>query len=184
MAGQDFARRWTARFGATPPLGHRLREHAGSWWLRIHSLPGASRYARTDDERRETRRRMYQAADAVLGAGRRCWVVVPEYELGRHGRLPERPELALAPALRVQGPDESRATVFRAARVVWRADAFEAVLDAIADDRRRALWATLDMSGVFAPYDGGADLVLADEARRDGLRSGFAGWLSDRSDGL
>ena len=37
---------------------------------------------------------------------------------------------------------------------------------------------------VFAPYDGGADLIVRSSERAKALRAGFVDWLSGRADGL
>jgi hypothetical protein len=37
---------------------------------------------------------------------------------------------------------------------------------------------------VFAPYDGGVDLIFSNVERRDQYRQRFSAWLSARPDGL
>jgi hypothetical protein len=58
------------------------------------------------------------------------------------------------------------------------------VLVAIAEDRLRALWLETNSGEIYAPYDGGADLILADPGRRDALAGRYRDWLSARPDGL
>ena len=64
------------------------------------------------------------------------------------------------------------------------AGAFDTLLDAIAADVQRALWVSARSGAVFAPYDGGADLIVPSEVERDALAETFAAWRSPRPDGL
>ncbi len=37
---------------------------------------------------------------------------------------------------------------------------------------------------IVAPYDGGIDFIIFDEAKRNDLRNKYRDWLSPRADGL
>lgn len=180
----EFETFWERRFGGTPPLGYRLRESYRDRWLRIHSLGDAKRHAESPTEREEVLARANRAGTAVLGEGSRCWLVVPEYELEADNRVPELPDAPLAPAMTFDDPDDDGAVTFWAAEVVWHEGAFDDVLNAIADDRRWALWVRMDTSEVFAPYDGGADLILSSGERKSALSEELGSWISRRPDGL
>jgi hypothetical protein len=55
----------------------------------------------------------------------------------------------------------------------------------VADDRVSNLMIVgLDERSVYHPYDGGADVILADRRQRDALRERYRDWLSTRPDGL
>jgi hypothetical protein len=70
------------------------------------------------------------------------------------------------------------------AAYVGRAAPNDTALRAVADDRVRALWVSEVTGEVFAPYDGGADLIVMSGERAELLRGTFASWLSPRTDGL
>jgi hypothetical protein len=182
----EFETFWNERFGETPPLGYYLRESFRPRWVRIHSLPEGKRYADDDGERGEVLARANAAGTAVLGEGSRCWVVVPEYELESNNSVPELGGVELRPAITVRDPDGSDAEeiTFWAAEVDWHSGRFDEMLRAIADDRRWALWVTQESADVFAPYDGGADLIASSDARSSSLREEMRPWLSQRGDGL
>lgn len=177
MASPEFASFWTLHFADTPPLGHRLRLRDASRWLRIHALPGGERYASSDTERDQILARLNGAATAVLGDEGRCWLVAPDHDGGLRARVPHVPAMT-------EHEDVESAVVFLVAPVIWRPGAFDELLGAVADDRCRALWIQRTTAEVFAPYDGGADLVLATPERRDELRDALADWVSPRADGL
>jgi hypothetical protein len=67
---------------------------------------------------------------------------------------------------------------------VWRAGAFDAFIEAVADNRVSGLFAALETGSVYAPYDGGADLFFTTGRERDLARERYDGWLSSRPDGL
>ncbi len=48
----------------------------------------------------------------------------------------------------------------------------------------RAMWVHSSTGEVFAPYDGGVDVVFSSVERRDLHRQRFSAWLSSRPDGL
>lgn len=170
---------WRSRFADLEPLGWRLRAALPERWLRVHALPGSKRYADTEAERQEIRTRARALASVVLGEGP-VWLLVLE-ERG----VPELPALGLAPALRFEADAPADAPrIYLAAKAPWRGPAFEALVEAIADDRCRALWLEPATGELLAPYDGGFDLILADGRRRDALAARWAGWLSSRPDGL
>jgi hypothetical protein len=175
---------WSATLGLVPPLGWRLRDQLHDNWLRIHTLPLSKRYPETRTEWAEVaKRQKAAAAEALGGVGRPCWVVVPVYgqDVRLHRRFDDLPGLKLARGF-VKVVDHRKVT-FWAARTVWKPSTFKVALRAVADDRFRALWAS-DKGDVFAPYDGGVDLILRPPARLAEVRSKFESWLSAHPEGL
>jgi len=78
-------------------------------------------------------------------------------------------------------PDEIS---YWASDATWDPVVERPTLVAVAEDRLRALWLNTVSKEVYAPYDGGADLILSTAERRDLLKQEFAGWLSARPDSL
>lgn len=60
----------------------------------------------------------------------------------------------------------------------------DALLVATADDQTSLKIVGSEVDWIYAPYDGGADVLAPDRIERDALRDGFSGWLSGRVDGL
>lgn len=52
------------------------------------------------------------------------------------------------------------------------------------DDERTQLVVNLNTGRIYAPYDGGADLLYANETERDDAGERFRTWGSWREDGL
>lgn len=181
-----FSAWWTERFGDTLPLGHALRSSFPDRWFRIHSLPESKRYANDDGERRVLLDRQELLADEVLGQKEPCFIVTPyeDIALGMKRKLAEFPNQTFSCELRGTDEPEEPDISCLVAEVSWDATDMKPALLAIAQDQLRALWINRNTNAIFAPYDGGVDVVLESRAQRDVLRDHFSQWLSARSDGL
>ena len=174
------------RFGATPPLGYRLREDHRPRWLRLHSLPESKRYADNDAERVELRMRASAAASEILPTGSPVWLVSCLFgEEPDQLRLSAAPSLVLERAGRYADPYLVGPCIAYAAQTTWPHRDFEQFVDAIAEDAMRAVWFSSVSGEAFAPYDGGIDLIVETPQRAEALRQVFPrNWLSPRPDGL
>ena len=182
---------WCDRYPASPPVGFALRGAYPDRWVRIHSLPGSRRYPGDDADWAELLRRHREVGTHILGTGGRCFVVLA-------GCTP--PEEAFAPESLLAGID-TRDLVFEAAAApfevplhepirvavaacTWDPDRLEPLLRAKANDEIGPLALVAEMTAeVYAPYDGGADMVL-EPSRVDIARRRFKEWLSPRENGL
>lgn len=180
--------RWLSEhFGATPPLGYCLRQEHGERWLRLHSLPGSKRYAEDETERSEVRRRAWAAASEILpSGGEPVWLVTGRFDdEARTLRLPEAPSLVFDYVGMYSDAVFEGSLMAYATQMSWPHPDFDRLVDAIAQDALRAVWMSSSTGEVFAPYDGGIDLVLATPQRTQALRRVFpADWFSPRADGL
>jgi hypothetical protein len=61
---------------------------------------------------------------------------------------------------------------------------FDLLLLEVAQDKLQALWVATDSGAVFAPYDGGADLIYPTGWQRDAARERHQAWLSAHPEGL
>ena len=185
-------RRWQSSFGATLPLGWRLRHELPSRWLRIHSLPESKRYAETATERDVLLKRHFAVARAVLGAclqgGPRCIVFVLRYpEPGETCAPPTLPGLEYLEfeSWRVPAPwDQEIECCIFAATLIWNEERLGRTLLAVAGEEERALFLSVETEQIYAPYDGGADLFMRDSIATANLKQRFRFWLSSRDDGL
>jgi hypothetical protein len=185
-----FPRWWADRFGQTPPLGYRLRQAFPERWLRIHSLPESKRYPQNAAELEIMLERHATVATEVLGRGAECLVVTATYHervaLGTTARWPDRGERSFEcfATMAEQGDQLPSDVSFWVAPSRWDPDAERDVLVGIADDRVRVLWLGIESGQVYAPYDGGADLILAEPGHRRVLSLAYRDWLSKLASGL
>jgi len=179
---------WNRCSPESPPVGWLLREALRSRWLRVHSLPESKRYAGTTAECDELLRRHNEVASEILGSGV-CALAVSAWSDDPNridwteqiqGALPN---LNFVHAWSWDGDDVPLQTGI--ARVEWCAGGLDALIRAVADDRTGPVALFSPATGeVYAPYDGGADLIVSTEDRKAQLRKRWQAWLSDRPDGL
>lgn len=172
-----------------PPLGHILRVEYPGRWLRIYSLPDEKRYADTPIEYSTLLTRHNAVATAVLGIGAKCLLIVgrpegdPQWQSERQ-TLPGIKETTFALFQSVSDEDEPVQTAmnFWCAPVRWHPERFDELLRAVADDEEEFIvFASLQSGEIYAPYDGGADLILQSSTRCDELKQKFGAWLPQHS---
>lgn len=196
MANEKLQRWWQLHYSKPfvsfmPPLGHILRAEFPDRWLRIHSLPGSKRYADTPVEYSTLLTRQNAVASAVLGIDAKCLLFVgrlegdPQWQSARQN-LAGLKETTFALFQSVSDEDEpaQMAMNFWCAPVRWHPERFDDLIRAIADDEEDYIvFASLKTGEIYAPYDGGADLILCSSSRRDELKQKFAAWLPHRASG-
>lgn len=189
-----FLNRWRQWYPDAPPVGFLLRQAYPDRWLRVHAMPEAKRSPTSGRDYAELLRRFNAVADEVLGAESPCVLVVLQ-ECGVAVDRRSADAGSIADHLTELGtlPEklwDQETGVFavpmciQAAATVWRGGDFDGLFSAVALDRIRALVVEQERGRVFAPYDGGADIILSATWERDQLRAHFSDWLSVRTDGL
>lgn len=161
-------------------MGHLLREAAAPRWFRIHSLPGGKRLPTNNLELAEIVRRHNTVATAVLGIGASSIAFLSEWSASRD--FSSWPIADSAPDWQLSEDDlesVSRAT-FRYRAFRWRPAEFDREIVATARDEVGPIAVlSLSTSGVYCPYDGGADLFVPEAGDVEPLRALFKEWLSE-----
>ncbi len=187
---------WQQNYSDCPPVGYLLRQQFHDRWTRIHTLPGAKRYANSDSEEREILRRHNALLSSVVGDGGRYVLVTTGYSAGIDP-VRSYPELQLE---RIGGPNEWWLTVARHeideeeyptfwhfffAAGDWKAGSSDNLLRLVAEDTvANVLLVDIECHSIYHPYDGGADIFTSSDSFRDLLKRDYRDWLSDRPDGL
>jgi hypothetical protein len=188
-------RRWMTLWPDCRPIGHELRTCASGRWVRFHSLPESKRYPRDEPEYDELLRRHHAVlGDLCVGAGADELLVLSTAWSGSAEPAERDPGLtALLPDAvywtAVQGEPDSDGfgywTHVYASRASWQSGELRPLLRYVADDRTRDIILTSrDLSWLYHPYSGGADVIAASERERDILRERYPQWLSARTTGL
>jgi len=187
LNAEIFARAWAQWYPDANPFGYELRWVYQNRWLRIHHLPLSKRWPETSAECKEVLVRQNTVATDVLGAAMSCWLLGYDYD-GATTLPANHPLISLlssAPILSLPPEDaESSPTTVFGGEVEWLPGRYDALLLAIAQDQLQALWIATDSGAVFAPYDGGADLIYPTALRRDAARLRYKAWLSAHPEGL
>jgi hypothetical protein len=180
-----------------PLVGHRLRQLLPQRWVRFHSLPGSKRYPDTDEQLDEIRRRHDLIAGALLGEGEPIVIVRRAYSRTASPVPPEDCdgqwssegfvwfESMSSSEIEGESSDEPPSyTHFWLSHSTFRPGAFAVPWALVANDVIRVLLVNVERRCVFAPYDGGVDVIAADSFVRDALRRDFDSWLSTHPLGL
>lgn len=182
-------------FGALLPTSPRIREWPDEW-VRFHSFPALQRYPHDDDDRQQLLRRhgrVIRTLRRQFGGGRLVGLsvgITPWWGVDENGqpkRIHHRP--TVLPGLRhmfntFHRPDNDddgdvcatdQVTAAGLRRHLLRQT--RTLLPDIAVIDESARW-------VYAPYDGGADVLLTSSRDRDLLRRQHCDWLSPLESGL
>ena len=126
---------------------------------------------------------------ACLGHGEECWLVAQSYEdpifdnlilLADHGL--NKHSIFKVP--RNEDAADNVQVSFYTGSVTWERGAFDSLVSKVADDEQDALLVNKETKRIFAPYDGGFDLFLEDDASVVAFKNKFSGWMSARDDWL
>ncbi|MBL7498762.1 hypothetical protein I6A84_04360 [Frankia sp. CNm7] len=185
---------WEQRWPECPPVAHWLRDRYPDRWVRFHSLPDSKRYPFDETEYAVVLRRHYTVL-STLAPGPELVVVTSDWTESAEPDSPVWPTLAqIAPTAWywrtfLEKPDEDPEwrsyTQLYAETVPWQPGAIDVLLTAVADDElSNVILAPVDLSWLYHPYDGGADVILPTRERRDALKAQYRACLSGHPLGL
>jgi hypothetical protein len=152
---------WRQRFASIPPISSVVRDYNRNRWMRRHALPESKRYADTPEETSEVLRRANAIGSELFRDHPDCWLVHASYE---NSLEPQPHFLGLEFAFHDVDPTADSGcppVAIHAARVRWVAGAFDNAFRGIANEEIYSLiWVSVATGTVFAPYDGGFDIVF------------------------
>ncbi|MBE1487047.1 DUF3885 domain-containing protein [Plantactinospora soyae] len=183
--GHPLQARWDAQWPGVPPISHDLRG-LGDHWVRFHTLPEAKRHPDTDDEYATVLHRHNALLDELRGEVSELQVITLELA---GTPVPRRRTPLLAELLPeaecwsvLSWPHLEPELFFAHAyvnHIAWQPGWLDQLLREVADDKAAyVIVAPTDLSWLYAPYDGGADVLLRTAAARDELRERHSDWLS------
>lgn len=190
--------RWARAWGSCRPVSHELRGCLHSRWVRFHSLPGSKRYAETVDEYAELMHRHLTVLAELLSHdhadGQPELLVVTTSLSDSPGPAPRHADLAgVLPAAAYwtsvlfddSEPEAEIWTHLWVSATSLHSEELSRLLRLVADyETRGVIIAPTQMSWLYAPYDGGADVIAATAGHRDQLRRTHTDWLSAHPAGL
>jgi hypothetical protein len=195
LTSGEITAQWAQWHPDVQPLGFLLRDAYPDRWLRIHSLSEGKRYATSGLEHAEIRRRHLAVAEDVISGDTSPVVLVTDtlkgetaIQLARHLGFSESafPRLWQLPA----GLSDAETGVFEEPMAVFGSQRsldqpqFDRFVSEVAEDRCRGLLFAPTSGQIYAPYDGGADLIYPSEPLRDAAADRYSAWVSPREDGL
>ena len=196
--------RWERRWPGVLPIGHGLRYSVHDRWVRFHSLPGSKRIPSTSRERGVVLRRHRTVLQELSDGDRAAELLMITGWYSRESRIPPRVPVRrwLHAGARhphagarwwqsfvedASEPDDVIWTHLFAERRHLDDERIRRVLRAVAEgslDSPDAILAPPDLTWLYRPYDGGADVIAPTPAERDALRARHTDWLPDHPSGL
>ena len=193
MNSIEFNKYWDKNYPESNPIGHELKSVYPNRWLRIHSLPESKRYAESDDEYQIILNRQNKLISELIGENSEMIIVSGQYEmkptnnfsteLSEYGKFEKWRTIELHKIY----PEEYEEDYFYDVyfrQETWERNSQNKLLKNIADDEFRAMFVCPKRNCIVAPYDGGMDIIVDSEKRRDELKKEYKEWLSERKDGL
>lgn len=190
----EFYEFWQTYFPDCPPVAYLLKKRFSEIWFRTHSLPESKRYAENDLEMSEILRRQKILIEDIIGTKDECFVVCGCYnETPQVSYLESFPCLVdflqfnLTPVpIKSFESDWEIGELFQIAygkrEIVF--DDFREIFIGIADWKIAHFFIVNPISKrIFAPYDGGVDLILENEEKRNEFKEKYKDWLSNHPDG-
>nr|WP_314370371.1 hypothetical protein [uncultured Acinetobacter sp.] len=194
----SFQSQWDSQFPNKIPISHLLKHYFPQSWLRIHSLPESKRYADTPAEYELLLNRHNEIITDCFGENSSIFIVSGHYfTFSRNIKaydpafiLPYKFNLEEEINLKQLNPedydDDEEDSFFRpySIETTWQTNQHNELLIKIADDEVRVFMLSFEQNIIVAPYDGGIDFIIFNEAKRNALRDKYKDWLSPREDGL
>jgi hypothetical protein len=179
---------WRSHWPDCPPIGHELRFYPDCR-VRFHGLPGSKRYAETEAEYRTILHRHNTVLTEMFG-GQEVYVTTVTYVMDE-GFTDLTPFDAHAlnpgsrPWTRVREDDELEPGCtmhVHVGRQQWNPGIVDPLLRAVADDLcDGVIIMDTGLRRAYHPYDGGADVIMANTDERDQLKAAHTDWIpSDR----
>jgi hypothetical protein len=199
MSPIEFLNNWNILTKDTLLIPHYFKYAPSDRWLRIHSLPESKRYANSETEWDILLERQNTLATDIFGENTPVWLIVGEYEYlediesydERLGQIDSLKSVQFKPLHRIDlhayDPVETKVGWYYLtyyATQTWKSGKFNSILRDIADDQLRVFWVSLERGIIFAPYDGGVDVILPSVSDRNHYKAKYGEWLSIRKDGL
>ncbi len=191
VSPDEFERHWSITYPDVPPVGYMLREKYPERWLRIHTLPESKRYPTSEEEYAEILRRHRTLLEDIIGPTSFVLVLTGYSETPLpvlssawlQSRYPDSRPFATH---KMNGEAGSECYWhFFMVMQTWAPFAYDDLLRLVADDvLADVLFVRLDIANIYAPYDGGADIIVSSSSARDAMRQRYASWLSVESSGL
>jgi hypothetical protein len=170
-----------SNFNLCPPINYLFKIFYTDRWLRIHSLPDSKRYANTDEEweilfntQNTILEDIFTAGDDVIlfsGGYNSKDFFNNDNHLVDHVSLKAYNFIALDEIdLHAKSQDYCEVNTFYTpyfTTIHFKDSSYNDVLKSIADDEMRAFFINPKSNTIFAPYDGGIDIIYKDAEARD-----------------
>jgi hypothetical protein len=188
---EEFNLFWESNFKETIPLNFIFRTTYPNRWLRIHSLPNSKRYAENENEINLILERQNQVVSDFISENQEIYIVRSEinvdynndYDSHKEFNFQEVAIINLRDLFDDDYDDDDKLSV-QVTKKIWQINCFNSLLEDIANDVSLIFFVSINNPVIFAPYDGGMDIIYQSETQRNFYKEKYKNYLSQRKDGL
>ena len=199
MDVNNFRHYWQQYFSDCPPVSYLFKYNLADRWFRFHSLPESKRYAEDETEVAELLARQNTVLLDLIGTDNECVLVS-----GNYADSPLAENLESCPALaefqfqdfvklskqdfnpdELESDEEPIYLSLLCGMHKLKRSSLDEVLLCVADEKIVNFFVvSCERQRIFAPYDGGVDIILKDSKERDEFKAKYKDWLSHHPQGL
>lgn len=193
MNREEFNKYWDINYPESNPIGHELKSVYPNRWVRVHSLPKSKRYAESEDEYQIILDRQNKLISELIGENTEIIIASGQYEmeltdeisseLSDFGKFIKCRTIELHKIYPKEYEDDFFYDVYFRPDI-WTRNSQNELLKNIADDEFRAMFICPKRKCIVAPYDGGMDIIVETQEKRDEIKTKYKDWLSERDDGM
>ena len=194
MLKEEFELFWKMNFKEVIPLNFTFKQSYPKRWLRIHSLPESKRYAENELEMETILIRQNQIISDELQENDEIYLVRDEYfintgEIENEGEFYNEYDFKKISVLNLNeyypiDYDKNDKLNILVTKRKWKKNGYNKLLEDLANDVSLIFIVSIKKKIIFAPYDGGMDIIYQNENQRNLYKNKYKDWLSKRSDGL
>ena len=160
-------------------------------WLRIHSLPNSKRYPENETELAIVLNRQNLVISDIFNENEDIYIVRSEFyieniegfDLNQEFNFEEIDILNLKEFFNGEYESDDKLSV-QVSKTNWKKNYFNNLLEDIANDVSMIFFVSINEPTIFAPYDGGMDIIYQNEFKRNHFKEKYRDYLSERIDGL
>lgn len=199
MDVNHFRHFWQHHFSDCLPVSHLFKRDLADRWFRFHSLPESKRYAEDETEVAELLARQNAVLLDVIGADSECVLVSGNYDdsslVENFKHCPVLAKFQFQEFIRLSKQEFDLEDLEQDEKPVYlnlfcgmhklECGALDDVLLCVADWKIVNFFVvSCERQRIFAPYDGGVDVILKDAKERDEFKAKYKDWLSHNPSGL
>ena len=181
---------WQQKWPACPPVADDIKHFYEDKWLRMHSLPGGKRYPENDKEYSSLILR-HQTILNEIKISNTMTVILANWTNEHDGanvRWPEGYDMpknlqywqTIDESLEEDDEEFKSYCHLFVYQFEWQSGSLDRLFRYVAEDRLAGvIIAPEDLSWLYHPYDGGADVFFSTIAKKDKLLNKYKNWASN-----
>ena len=156
------------------PISWLLREANKEIWFRIHSLPESKRYPETPEEFEILLKRHNELASDVLGKEE---ILLFWYGANVSGGISGEHVISY-------NSDDIETDIYSKA-IKWKPQKYNNYIKCVATEEcSSSIFYAQSSGNIYAPYDGGADVLIQSPDKRKALKQKYKKWFSTQQSGM